>query len=94
MLTVTNIESSSSVARVTPSGKSTSVAETLSPTFNSEISISSDEGMSVGNAIIVIVLFIVCITPPSSFTPIGTPVKSRETSASTVCVRSICIRST
>ena len=53
------MESSSSVAKLTPSGKATSVATTFSPTFNSDISTSSDEGMAVGKATIVIVLFIV-----------------------------------
>ena len=72
---VTKIDSSSSDASSTPSGNSTSVAVAFSPTFNSEISKSNEEGMLVGNVEIVIVALTVCTKPPSSFTPIGVPTK-------------------
>ena len=40
-----------------------------------EISKSNEEGIFVGNVEIVIVALTVCTRPPSSFTPIGVPIK-------------------
>ena len=56
---VTKIDSSSSDASSTPSGNSTSVAVAFSPTFNSEISKSNEDGIFVGNVEIVIVVLTV-----------------------------------